>query len=561
MTGDRIARGSRGGPGEPGRSFVDFPLRRRLLLSQLPLTVSALLATLAVLLVEPRIAVTSPHLLGGLAGILALTVAAGAVPWDRFPTIVYWILPLSDLVAIAPFWSAARYALDGMSMLSAFPMVWLAWSGIRPVLALTLGFLGSAVVSWWPYVFRDPPDIESQVLADPTRPMMVPFLVLAIGIAASVLTRSMDRRKHELTKALENEGSQHRMLRTVVETAEVGILVVNRDGHDVLMNQTQRRTHLVGLPPGMEDGGEQDLLLVGADGSTPIPAEERPVRRALRGETYQGELVSSGLPGSRRHYSVAASPMREEDGTFDGTVVVFQDVTDLVEAVAARERFVAEISHELRTPLTSIIGNLDLARDEEPDPPLRNYLATALRNAERLQTLVTGLLDAHSTATSIAVRDVELVQLVRHGLDSASAPARSAGVTLAADLPERLELRADPVRLSQVLDNLLSNAVKYTPRDGRVQVSLRPAPDTEGWALLTVQDTGIGMSEDEIAQLFTSFYRTEQVRRAAIPGTGLGLAITQSLVRAHGGEIEVTSTPGEGSTFTVRLPVDGPQQS
>jgi signal transduction histidine kinase len=69
------------------------------------------------------------------------------------------------------------------------------------------------------------------------------------------------------------------------------------------------------------------------------------------------------------------------------------------------------------------------------------------------------------------------------------------------------------------------------------------------------------MSEDEIAQLFTSFYRTEQVRRAAIPGTGLGLAITQSLVHAHGGEIEVTSTPGEGSTFTVRLPVDGPQQS
>ena len=550
--------------GRPSRgalqTFVDLPLRRRLLLSQLPLTVSALLVTLAVLLIEPRIAVDSPHLLGGLAGIIALTAVAAVVPWHRFPPIAYWVLPLSDFVAIAPFWSGARYALDGMSMLSAFPMVWLAWSGIRPVLALTLGFLGSAAVSWWPYLFRDPTDMESQVLADPTRPVMVPFLVLAIGIAASVLTRSMDRRKDELSGALENEASQLRMLRTVMETAQVGILVVDRDGHDVLMNQTQRRAHLVALPPGMDDGAEQDLLLFGADGTTAIPARDRPVRRALRGERFRGELVALGPPGGQQHYSVSATPMHEKDGTFDGTVVIFQDVTDLVEALAARERFVAEISHELRTPLTSIIGNLDLARDEEPDPPLRNYLATALRNAERLQTLVTGLLDAQSTTSSIAVRDAELVQLVRHGLDSASAQARAGGVTLGADLPERLELRADPVRLSQVIDNLLSNAVKYTPHGGSVQVTLRTEPREDGWARLAVQDTGIGMDEAELGRLFTSFYRTEQVRRAAIPGTGLGLAITQALVRAHGGEIEVTSTPGEGSTFTVRLPVDGPQQ-
>ena len=93
-----------------------------------------------------------------------------------------------------------------------------------------------------------------------------------------------------------------------------------------------------------------------------------------------------------------------------------------------------------------------------------------------------------------------------------------------------------------------------------MQVTLRTEPREDGWARLAVQDTGIGMDEAELGRLFTSFYRTEQVRRAAIPGTGLGLAITQALVRAHGGEIEVTSTPGEGSTFTVRLPVDGPQQ-
>src|SRR5699024_8464236 len=132
--------------------FAQYPLRRRILLSQLPLTISAVLVTLAVQMFEPHIATASPHLLGGMAGILALTVAAGTVPWQRFPAIVYWVIPLLDFVAIAPFWTAARYALDGMTLLTAFPVFWLAWSGLYPVLGITLGFLGTAVVAWWPYV-------------------------------------------------------------------------------------------------------------------------------------------------------------------------------------------------------------------------------------------------------------------------------------------------------------------------------------------------------------------------------------------------------------------------
>ena len=542
--------------------FGDLSLRWRILLSQLPLTVSAVLVTLAVLLIDPHLATGSPHLLGGLAGILALTVAAAAVPWQRFPPIAYWVIPLADFVAIAPFWAAARYALDGMSMLVAFPVFWLAWSGIRPVLGITLGVLGSAAVTWWPYLTGGAPFPDATADSNLGRPVIVPVLTLALAIAASVLTRSMDRQSGELQASLDYAATQNRMLHTVVETSEVGILVVDRDGHDVLMNQAQRRMHFIGVPSGMDDGAEADLHLFESDGTTPVPPAERPVRRALQGESFCGEIYAIGIDGSQQHMSVSAAPMVDERGEFDGTVVIFQNVTDLIGAIRAREQFVAEVTHEFRTPLTSIIGYLDLALEAEHDPAVGRYLTTSVRNAERLLTLVTNLLDARASTSAITVQDVDLARLARYSLDSAAVHAQRGGVDVVSRLPDQLEVLADPVKLGQVIDNLLSNAIKYTPRGGTVTVSLRRVPAGESdegkdWAEVRIQDTGIGMTDQERADLFTNYYRAEHVRQAAIPGTGLGLAISQGFVRQHGGEITVTSQRGVGSTFTVRIPVDG----
>src|SRR5699024_9324758 len=315
------------------RHFVHFSLQRRVLLSQLLLTVSAVLVTLAVLLFEPWVATDAPHLAVGLGGILALTLAAWLIPWTRFPPIVYWTIPLLDFVAIAPFWTAARHTLDGMSMLAAFPVAWLAWSGIRPVLAVGLGFLGSAAVTWWAYLPGSDPFAMLLTAPSPQRPTLVPFLMLALGIAASVLTRSMDRQSTELTASLETAATRNRMLHTVVENSDVGILVVDRDGHDVLMNPAQRRVHFLGLPAGAEDGAEAELLLFESDGRTPIPPEQRPVARAVRGESFQGRLMALGIDGSQQHLSVSAAPMFDDENRFDGTVVIFQNVTDLIGAI------------------------------------------------------------------------------------------------------------------------------------------------------------------------------------------------------------------------------------
>lgn len=561
-------RSPRRGAPRSSRHFVQFSVRHRVLLSQLPLTISAVLVAIAVLLFEPWIATEAPHFAVGLGGFLLLSLAAWAVPWDRFPPITIWAIPLLDFVAIAPFWSAARHALDGMSMLAAFPVVWLAWTGIRPVLAVTLGFLGASAVTWWPYVSGLAP-FESPVTdPSPLRPALVAFLMLALGVAASVLTRSMDRQSEELAAALENAATRNRMLRTVVQNSDVGILVADRDGHDVLMNPAQRRLRSLGLPVGVSDGVEADLLVFEPDGSTPIPVGERPVARALRGESFQGRLLAVGTDGSQQHLSVSAAPMIDEQGDFDGTVVIFQNVTDLIGAIRARERFVAEVSHEFRTPLTSIIGYLDLALDESPDPVLERYLRTSIRNAERLLTLVSNLLDSSASSSTLALQQVDLARLARDSLESVQVQAQHTGLTLTSHLPVRLEVRADAVKIAQVVDNVLANAVKYTPRGGTITLSLRRVPQHSGegcereeeWAQLTVHDTGIGMTEQERGHVFENFYRTEHVRNAAVPGTGLGLAISRGFVRAHGGDITVASQRGVGSSFTVRLPVEGPAE-
>ncbi|MGM7668611.1 sensor histidine kinase [Microbacterium sp. A93] len=546
---------------EGRRHFGQFSLRRRVLLSQLPLTISSILVVIAVLLIDPGVAIGSPHLAIGFGGIMVLTLLAWVVPWQRLPPVLYWVIPLLDFVAIAPLWTAARYVLDGMSLLTAFPVFWLAWSGIYPALALSLGFIGTAAVTWWPYLPGMSPFPDELIESSLARPTMVPFLMLALGAAASILARSMDRQRLELGASLDTSKSQNLMLQAVVETSDVGILVVDGDGHDVLMNQAQRRTHFIGLPPGRDDGSEGELLLFEADGVTPIPTEERPVAQALQGKDYRGRIIAIGTDGAQQHLSVSASPMYDEQDHFAGTVVVFQNITDLMDAIKTREHFVAEVSHEFRTPLTSIIGYLDIALEEDLDPIVRKFLTTSQRNAERLLGLVTSLLDSAAGSSSVTVQQANLARLVRHSVESVQVQARNAGLSLTSDLPDRMEAEVDPVKMGQVVDNLLSNAIKYTPDGGSVDVSLRQLPGVDGrgdWAELTIRDTGFGMSVDELGQLFTNFYRTEHVRNAAIPGTGLGLAITQGFVRAHGGEILVDSEKGAGSTFTVRIPIDGP---
>lgn len=535
--------------GDRNRAFEERSLQERVLLSQLPFAICVLVVFLVTVALGPSEPLSESGMLFGVGLTAVLTVLAGAVPWDKLPRASYWIIPLLDFVAAAPIWDYSRYMLDGMVLLAAFPVIWLAWSGLYPRAAILLGFLGSAFVSWWPYIS----DLQHLTDAQLVRPAVVPVFMVSLGITASVLNRSMERQQEQVTETLRVSRQQTRRLETVLDTSSVGIVVTDRHGNDILVNPTQKRFHRHGLPEGVDDAPEADLIQFEADGVTPIQPEHRVVARAVRGENFHDELLVLGRPPGQRTLSVSAQAMLDDDGEFDGTVVAFQDITDLIEAFRARERFIADVSHEFRTPLTSIIGYLEFAQNQNQDPAVATYLSTIHRNAERLLVLVTSLLEAAANDDDLALRDNDLVDLIRHCSQSAMVRARSVGIRLVTNLPESLRVVVDGMKISQIIDNLISNAIKYTGDGGLVSVSARADGD---WAELVVADTGIGMSAEDLDRVFDGFFRAEQVRRAGIPGTGLGLSLSKRMVEAHGGSIDVQSECDVGTTITVRLPVE-----
>jgi signal transduction histidine kinase len=226
----------------------------------------------------------------------------------------------------------------------------------------------------------------------------------------------------------------------------------------------------------------------------------------------------------------------------------------LLELDRLKDELLSNVSHELRTPLTSITGYVELLLEETEDPQERRHLEIVQRNTARLLALVSDLLFAallQSGQLELHLAPVDLRELVDHAADSARPHADAAGVGLRVRADNVPPVEGERDRLAQLLDNLVSNAIKFTPSGGEVEISLN---ETDGEVVIEVADTGIGLSEDERAQVFGRFYRADSAGRDQIPGTGLGLYIAKAIVDAHGGRIDVKSPPRGGTTFTVELP-------
>jgi signal transduction histidine kinase len=235
-------------------------------------------------------------------------------------------------------------------------------------------------------------------------------------------------------------------------------------------------------------------------------------------------------------------------------LLTFQN-EQLLEIDRLKDEFVSSISHELRTPLTSIAGYVELLQEEEQDPEKLGHLAIVGRNSERLLALVSDLLFAARLQygrLELKRSPVDLRSLAVQCVDSARPRAQSASVQLDLEVEDVPEIMGEPAKLAQLLDNLVSNAIKFTPRDGRVSVRLTAHPDL---IRIEVSDTGIGIPDQERERLFERFFRAQSALERQIQGTGLGLYISKAIVDAHDGRIGVDSTPGEGTTFIVELPV------
>ena len=249
----------------------------------------------------------------------------------------------------------------------------------------------------------------------------------------------------------------------------------------------------------------------------------------------------------------------------DAQNLLSEQNAELVEADRLKDEFVALISHDLRTPLTSIVGYVELALEDEVEPPLdeerRSYLEVVSRSAERLLRLVDDLLFiARIQAGSLALepKELDLCTLAAQSVEEARPRADAKNVTLSFLGSAAVMIEADKGRIFQLLDNLISNAIKFTPEGGRIDVRVVSGRDG---VVLEVSDTGVGLAPGEAELVFDRFFRSSSATAQQTPGTGLGRFIARAITEAHGGRITAAAREGSGTTFRVELPSRLPESS
>jgi PAS domain S-box-containing protein len=277
-----------------------------------------------------------------------------------------------------------------------------------------------------------------------------------------------------------------------------------------------------------------------------------------RAEASEWNVVSS--VGTRIPVHLTVTARLTETGERAGYMFVAHDLTEARAVAKLKDEFVSLISHELRTPLSSIIGYLEILRDDG-EPALTStqlqYVGVAERNAHRLLRLVADLLftaQVESGTFQLEAQEVDLGPILTASVETAGPAAARGNIELHVEVVVGVIVNGDPVRLSQAIDNLLSNAIKFTPRGGTVTVSL-DFDDTV--ATVTVSDTGMGIPAEEMDKLFGRFFRATTATSNAVAGVGLGLTITRAIVLAHGGSMTVASEVGVGTRFTMTLPLVG----
>jgi PAS domain S-box-containing protein len=405
------------------------------------------------------------------------------------------------------------------------------------------------------------------------------FLVDCGLILLPLSVMATQQRKAAARAAAERETLQ----RLVAAATGTAVIATGRDGRILLFNPGAE---------GMLGYAEEDVL-----GELPdrFHTEEELLRHAADLGTFPSfaDICAASVErgdrdrlwtfrrpdGEERKLRMTLTPVPDDRGRLSGYLATADDVTEREAAHAAllvslqHERtaaeqlrelervkgdFVSTVSHELRTPITSILGYTELLEDGalgELAANQRDVIARVGRNSQRLLHLVEDLLTLSQIEAEVLTIDPIVTDLrvaVRAAYDAVAQQLSSRSLTVALNIPdEPVVHECDPVQLERMVVNLLSNAVKFTPDGGRVDVDLHVGRDSTE---IVVQDTGLGIPEEEQAQLFTRFFRSSTASEHAIQGTGLGLTIVKAIVTLHGGGISVRSAHERGTTVTVSLP-------
>lgn len=360
--------------------------------------------------------------------------------------------------------------------------------------------------------------------------------------AINLLARNLQ----EMTIQEKIQGSQ---LRTVIDNMESGVILIDERGYVHLVNRKFLKIF-----------GKKTKDYIGYL-YYDVLEEERIYKAVQEAFLYEQKVKNAftiALEVEKLYIEIVGAPIFNEINELKGAVLVFHDITELKRLEQMRKDFVANVSHELKTPITSIKGFAETLLDESmDDEAIRNkFLEIIYKESERIQALVNDLLELSKLEKDemhILYEKVNISELIEEIAPIVQQAATRKEITLVTNLESNVIIDGDFDRLKQVCINLLNNAISYTPINGTVTLEVKVV---DAKLHITVIDTGIGIPEDKMNRVFERFYRVDKARSRNTGGTGLGLAIVKHIVEAHNGTIKLDSKVGEGSTFSVIVPVN-----
>ena len=409
---------------------------------------------------------------------------------------------------------------------------------------------------------------EAWEIASKPSPRYVNRIISAVrgrfsGITQSVTILIQDvteqvKAKREIENLAQMMAERSARLDSILSSMTDGLWVYGAKGEVVDVNQAALAMFGLGSrTEAVENGSFERFVLRYPDGR-PVPDEDLPFARALRGGIVPDYLAIGRhlITGKDLDLSIAAAPI--ESGGVVGAVLVIRDITALQELDRKKDEFLSVASHELRTPLTTIKGYTQLLAQTINDLSVderSTYLSAVLGEIDRMMGLISELLDVSRIETNrlqIHPQSIRWTEFLERRASAFRIQNADRSIRLDASRAADRIVTADPDRMRQVIDNLLSNALKYSPEVTDIDVTVTVE---DGQIATCVSDHGIGIPKDEIPRLFERFHRARNVSSRYYGGLGLGLYIAKAIIEAHRGSITVESEEGQGSRFTIRLPL------
>lgn len=347
--------------------------------------------------------------------------------------------------------------------------------------------------------------------------------------------RQLERRKAE----------QDAVMSSLIE----GILAIDMD--ERIININRAAAQMFGLV-GADARGRHVQEIVR---NSPM---QKMISRSISGDrAIHEEVVLDGQTG-KRHFDIYSAPLRDNSGEKMGILIVLNDITHLRKLENIRKDFVANVSHELKTPITSIKGFVETLIDGAIDRPddARRFLDIISRQADRLNAIIEDLLslsriEQEADRGGIALGVDKIKPVVQAAVNTCDLKAKEKNISIGFHCDDDPKAMINPALLEQAIVNLIDNAIKYSEPGQSVKVTCTTKAKT---VRISVIDNGCGIEKSHIPRLFERFYRVDKSRSRQAGGTGLGLAIVKHIVLAHKGAIDVESTPGKGSSFSIELP-------